>query len=449
MQANSSTEYIDLTEDKVNKPLHIVGHLGFVALFSLAFYFFKERYFADVSFYLCQIINTGHLDIEHGRYIGAVSQIWPLICLKLQLPIKVIMLSYTLGDVLYYYLLFNILLYGLKDEKSAIALIISLIVGVSYLFFCPVSEIVQGLALLFVFNSMLNQKKQANNTWFLVMCFILVTVVWSHPLSFIATTIILLRYILAAENKKEQRFWLLVIVVVTASIAKFILLDNYDSVKMGYNANPQNKIYMQLFHLNYLKAFVAFFYKEYWMLVVFTFITITYYIKEKNYLKAIVYFLSALAIPLLILATHWEPFYISNYTERMYWSAVPIIVLPFMLDASSWFKNKKKWLVIMLLSMMTTQLNVIYNLGTRYQARTIQLENIIASTNDKQGDKFIWDEKNIGKTYSEVGWALPEETMLLSSLQGKTKTIILKEDAVADNNYLKLNANNILYSNNL
>ena len=85
---------------------------------------FKERLYADAAYYAFFTVNKGWFHIEHGRTVLALSQVLPLIGYYLGFPLKVLLVLWSFGHELFFYLLFLIILYPLKDRAGAFALLL-------------------------------------------------------------------------------------------------------------------------------------------------------------------------------------------------------------------------------------------------------------------------------------------------------------------------------------
>jgi hypothetical protein len=137
--------------------LQVAGQLFFLCLTLLSIYFWKERQAFDAAHYLFEIIDRKFFYVAHQRPIGIVSQILPLIGVWLHLPLKAIAILYSLGDIIWYYLLFLLMAYKLETRRGIICLLLILSLTIRYSFFCPVTELLQGLALLPVWLSLLGR----------------------------------------------------------------------------------------------------------------------------------------------------------------------------------------------------------------------------------------------------------------------------------------------------
>lgn len=81
----------------------ILGFFSYSVLFIFAVIFFKERtVFMDASYIVFSIVKDGKLAIQNFRFGSAFTQLFPLITLKLGLPLEKIILSYSVGFVIYF-----------------------------------------------------------------------------------------------------------------------------------------------------------------------------------------------------------------------------------------------------------------------------------------------------------------------------------------------------------
>ncbi|HET6991795.1 MAG TPA: hypothetical protein VFJ43_10745, partial [Bacteroidia bacterium] len=70
----------------------ILTRLFFLIMAIFAVVFAQERFQADGAYYLFKVVNNGQFQIEHQRFILAVSQILPLIGVKLGLSLNAIII---------------------------------------------------------------------------------------------------------------------------------------------------------------------------------------------------------------------------------------------------------------------------------------------------------------------------------------------------------------------
>lgn len=81
-----------------NKHYFSLGLMAFLAISLLAGYFFRERVaLLDAAYQLFMLIYKGDFAIQSGRFGAVVTQVFPLISVKLGLSLKMVMLSYSLS----------------------------------------------------------------------------------------------------------------------------------------------------------------------------------------------------------------------------------------------------------------------------------------------------------------------------------------------------------------
>ena len=69
----------------------ILFHGYFVIMFIMAFQFYKERLYADSSYYIFNTIDSGFFVTPHQRIVLALSEIVPLLFFYLGASLKVIL----------------------------------------------------------------------------------------------------------------------------------------------------------------------------------------------------------------------------------------------------------------------------------------------------------------------------------------------------------------------
>ena len=60
----------------------------------------------DAGFQLFNLINEGHIQVYHYRFVTAVPQILPWLLLKLHAPLWMLGLSFSVSYILFYFFLF-------------------------------------------------------------------------------------------------------------------------------------------------------------------------------------------------------------------------------------------------------------------------------------------------------------------------------------------------------
>ena len=102
----------------IEKQTSLIGNIAFLVLAIMAIVFWRERtIMLDASFQSFDVINKGKLAIQVQRFGAAFVQMFPLLTSKLGLPLKAILISYSLSFIIFHYLMFLICNYILKIKE--------------------------------------------------------------------------------------------------------------------------------------------------------------------------------------------------------------------------------------------------------------------------------------------------------------------------------------------
>lgn len=138
------------------KPLLYLGYFLFGILGMLSIYYFKERTCYDGANYLFCAINNKWFCLFQDRWILVFSQILPLIGVYLNLSLKAIMILHSLGNILFFFALFLMVICWNQDVVSGLALALLQILAVSFSFFIwPMAEVHYSIGFIFLLHSII------------------------------------------------------------------------------------------------------------------------------------------------------------------------------------------------------------------------------------------------------------------------------------------------------
>jgi hypothetical protein len=398
----------------------IGGHLLFAILFFYSFVFWKERQAFDAAHYLLEIILRKSFFIAHFRPIGFVSQVLPVIGVWLNVPLKWLMVLYSVGDVLYYYLIFLVLIIYFKNERATIWFFVIYLSTLAYSFYCPVTELLQGLVLLPVLYCLLDKGGIASQIWIYVITLL---IIFSHPLLFIPLGAFLAFYFFRSQFGKKQLPLVLWFVVLLA--VKFLTLDIYDSQKAFYPV-----VYNDYGNLNnitdggYLLSFFKMLFLNYPVLF-FLFGWCCFLIISNKAIRALlIYVGSVLGFLMIIICTHHFE-HISNYSERMLLPMPCLIALPIVFFEIDYNKSQiQLFSFIILFGFFIFRLTHLYQAGQEFVLRNEQMKRIIDVSRLMNTQKVIADENLLEQLpFANTGWCYSIESMLLSAVDGPEKVV--------------------------
>jgi hypothetical protein len=434
----------------MSKKENIALHIAFICLLLLAFFLSEERLYADSGYYLLRALNHRCFWIEHDRVVLVFSQILPLIGSWLNASLQLLITLYSLGHVLFFYILFLITLYLIKNKYAAIALLLLQLTGITQSYFTPQFELYYGVGLLVVFYAILSKEKSTK--WEIGGLIILeMLIISSHPMNIILLLFVLVLDIINKDLKFNSVHVLLGILLVAGTIGKVLTFSPYEQEKINYLLNfNRHEHLLQLKNLSYFPGFLLYMLKYYWDIIVLFILSMIYYRKSKNTLKPLLIILFFVGYILLINITYFG-LESGRYMEQVYFPMVPVIIIPLVTDV---LKNAKKNLrLIIYVTIITIMLvrTLLITGFTHFPERTSMIKGIIAYSRESAGTKFIVDFdqlKQPGSAELSLDWSLPVESLLLSAQDGPdhTVSIISQQDIDYKNNIHNLTPEKFIFT---
>ncbi|MBI3511076.1 MAG: hypothetical protein HY064_10470 [Bacteroidetes bacterium] len=430
---------------------NLYTHLFFLAMMIFALIFAKERFQADGAYYLFKVVNSGHFQIEHQRYILIFSQWMPLLGAKMGLSLNAIFILNSLGNILFFYFIFCYCVYYLRDETAGVAVILFQCLGVLHLQFTPMYEIWYGTMLLVPIRSHLVKGKYFLTRDLIVIGALMITVLFSHPLLFIPLLFILMLDVIEKWIMNWKLFILVVITFGAWFIVKKLFLSDYEAGKISMLDTRWNKAYLDLLHPSYYWFLTKFFFTYYTIPVLVYITLIIMYLVRGTKRKAIFVSLFFFGHIGLVNFTHVCDPVLTPYFERMYMPLMPIVFFPFLYDIFTQFFLRNAigaWLIALVI---VWRIGRFVDVGLDYRTRAHATDRAIAQAQAKNGSKFELNPAD----YKEGGggcmqwaddWSFPMETMLRSAAIDKNKTVTIATwfDFEENGNRKKLNDKNYM-----
>jgi hypothetical protein len=413
------------------KGFRIIGHFYFGALIILAVLFYKERIiYCDAANFIFKIINSGTFNFEAHRYGIALTQILPIIAIKLNLSLRTILLLYSVSFILVYYLLFIICSYFLKNIGAGILITLILSLGIYHAFVHDVTETNMALVFIAVFYAWLNYSWNEKNIIQKIMkylgCFLFVILCYfTHPVSIFPILFIIGYYIVDKNEWKNYILYIVVIATVCLFIFKFLSIDlnSYEGSQIGGLTNFFNVIH-NFFHLYSLKYFILKLRGIYFFTIfLFAIVTINY-LYQRQILKLTFFLFATLSFFSILIIN----FYNGDSDMMMEKNFMPLTIfigIPFVNDFLM-KKHKLEYLKkILLIIILCFGLNLMFSSGLFYSNRIKYLNELLVSTKQKPNNKIIIDNSAIASDKIIISWGLSIETLLYSSLisPNESKTI--------------------------
>ncbi len=394
--------------------LSIVGFVFFAILFFLSIYFYLERtVFVDIAYHTFYIIKDQKFAIQNYRFGAAITQIFPLVATKLNLPLNNILLTYSACFIIVYAAVYTIIIYPLKNIQLGWVLIGYLTLMMSDTFFWIQSEYQQGCALcILFFATVLYKNDFSGYLFFIIQVVLLVTVSFMHPLLiFVFSFFIIYFYLNKNITLKSAVFWF--ILYMLAWLFKSIFLKtSYDSGKMGGLNNIIN--YFPKYHnATSIKYFFKACLADYFLFVVLFLANVFYFLKTKQLLKTLFFIVSVTG--------YWFIISISNadipndfYIQSMYLPLGIMIFTPLFFEIVPTIK--KELLLFFVIAYLSVRLFFIIDAGKWFTERLAWNKKFVAYAQTLGNNKFIIQEELVPDDKLGINWGASFETLILSSL---------------------------------
>ncbi len=398
---------------------------------------------ADSGYYLFKVINHEAFWVEHQRFILMLSQWLPLLGVKLGLSLKTVLVLYSLGHVLFFYLPFLLSRYGFQDRKAGLMLVLLQTLGITSGFFVPMFELYYGAGLLVLFSSVLHH---SGKPWSLVLMLALSPLIlWSHPMAMLLWLFVLVIHFLEQTRLPWRSYLLFGLLLVGYVVLKTSFASEYEQGKTGaFFSNLKNWDY----DWNYAAGLVKFLFGAYSGLLLLQLIALLLTLRLRKY--KMLAFLTLSFLGLLLLANlAFHGFDRSRYAEQIYFPLSFVAGYAFTQLAASEFALGKRFLSFGLtmtaVVVIAAQLWSIRQTGHAFFGnRLSEMEAVIQLAQTEEGSKFSVFE---GELKSDPNWSYPIETMFLSGLDSDLRmvTICTEEDLDFNENRDSLGPNDYLF----
>jgi len=398
-----------------------LGTAAYLALGVMAAVFYLERMaFLDMAFQTFHILRTGELQIQSGRFGAAGTQVFAWLAQAVGLPLKGVLLSYSLGHVLYYLLLFLIITFGFRQWKWGLVLLLLSVLMTTHTFYW-LSEMPQGLAFLVFIMAWLHRRESIYQLhwWeYPLLGAALVTAFYFHPMVLYAMVFCSIFFLL---RKNPPAGWpalhllALAIFLLTVFVKyKVLKLDWYDAMSME-RAKAFGELWPNWFDIKSNRDFLRWCLQDYYLIPAGIILNAGFYIWKKQGLKA---FLSALFPVGFVLMVN-VPFHNSDnqfYLENLYLPLAVFVAVPLIFDVLPGLTSERGLFVVLAL-LTIVQLFHIYRSHRPWTDRLRWEQDYLRQTAGLPHRKFLLTEQQVPMDKLILSWGTAYEFLMLSALE--------------------------------
>ncbi len=410
-----------------SNPLRYVGWFAFIALGVMAWAFFLERtVFLDAAFQSFTVITKNELAIQVGRFGSAVTQVFPLIAVRLGWSLEAALKAYSLSFVIYPFILFLILLGVFRNGRMGLVLALFYTLLASHTFYWIQSELLQGCALVIFYYGIVDALFYKDHpaldhplgagAIYLLMTGLTVVIIFFHPVTFIPFFYIWLFMAISKGREKRKAFYVLPVIGIAVMLFKrFGLPANaYDTATTGLADGVFGRL-VHFFSLQSSQNFYRFCVTDYYCFPLLLAALIVFYVRRRDYRKLVLVIGSILAYLVLVNCTfHWnvEQFYIESHYQVL----SVLMAVPLVLD----LLREPRWRRVLLVLIPLVVFIRVVNIGWLHNlyAKRIAIEReLIDHAKQFGGEKFMISRDDLPWGDLFMTWGLPYETLYLSALE--------------------------------
>lgn len=404
---------------------------------TLSVLFYKERIaFADTAAYVSHIIARNSFEIAmHSRFVGGLAQILLYLGIQLGLPLKALMILYSVNFALIPVACALISMRWFKESRTAWSILMFYTLMSFYMFYYPVSEYQIGLC-LFLFYIGLYHHYQAGGVKtfvFVLMSLLLIpSVIFCHPL---AAPVFISWIIFQLCNEPAQKRSIALVAI--AGVAAFIVKRSFFSIEYEEQKSNVADNFLK-FSFDELaqelgRSSIRFIVQDYFLLIILSVATIVVLIWQHKKMAAILFPLILVGWWMLVTVSFMNDRY-DHYYEHMY-QAIPLFVAlgfcSFVLPVlPAWPR------VFVLTAVMAISFAKIINGQGWLAERFAWMNRCFKMMDTLHCKKAIFTQEHIpGGRFCIASWSIPYEALLISSLDDpkQSKVILMKgnlEDAL-------------------
>lgn len=418
---------------QMNRKTEIVtGHLMFLVLFGLAAIFYLERtIFLDPCYAVFNILYYRDYVTEAERYTAVLPQTLALAAMHLQLPLKIVLMLYSLSFIILYYIIYLIITYLFRLERIALAIPLLLVTGVKYSFYWISTETHQALVytiLLFAFLKWSGRLeagwrslviRTAGGTGIIMLGF------YAHPIAFFTIIFTLVYVIIDERSWRKPDLFLLVAAAFILALVKFLTSSStgYEGIFFsGFGdfftrlENLSDSGSLQFFNLKLFNIYL--------FPLLLAVITLVWYIVKKQFFKLALY-LIALTLFLLIIFTTFNIPFRHFIQEKNIMGLNIFLLIPFLNEVAFGKKKDNRWMTVFLVLMFLAGTIHVIAGSTFHRDRLNYIRKLISVARELPEKKFILNENLVDQVALSVNWGLAPETLILSSIESPDSSVTI------------------------
>ncbi len=405
-----------------------LGYAGMAALLLLAAFFYRERaWFLDIAFQTFLMINEGTVQVMVNRFGSALVQLLPLAAIKLEAPVKVISLLYSVSFPLLFLLFYTVAVRLLRNDYLGWAIVFLYTLIVYDAFYWATSEQQQGLGAVLVFYAYWLRFPQQERPWMWVASvFSVVALAYYHPLIFISFYFLWAYFGLHLWAKIGGRaYWALAGLMAAVQGTKYWLSANwYDNAKYSSFSDNLVRYFPNYFDLPAHAKFLDNALTVWYGFPLFLLFMTGFYMYRRRWLKLGLVWGTCLGYLMLLHIGAPESSY-RFYVEVNYMALSIFVTVPFLFEVAPLMKTRAR--LGLLAGLLALRLLSIACHHQPFEDRWRWVAQQLQS--QPAGSRFYLEEERAPMDTLLMSWGVPYESLVITAAgEGPVKTLLVHPD---------------------
>lgn len=380
----------------------------------------------DGSYMIFEICNVKWFPVSQNRLIIWLLDFLPVLAVNLGLPLKAVILSWSINYYLFYLICLSVVILYLKDATAGWTIIALRCFTTGPVFFNMANEMLPGAVLIIVLMSLIRNRPDVK--W--AVLFLLFFIAFAHPLVLVsvfmlaAFAFMVYPGLLLAKFKENKR-WVYIFAALVLLRFTMAAFEPYESGKMALNADLFRAF---ISHLNsdYLIATIKFIGSVFTSAAVVGVLMVSYMLTAKMYKQlfwALVVIIGYSFVWLLYLNP--EGVYrlnrVDHVTIRYMFPIVFFIIVSFFLHFNQQQKYMRGFLPVLLAGLLTVRFINLYS-DSGFALHTVkQVEALIDIAHQKKEAKlFVRPSVSCDNVYRTNFYTA---SIIYSALEGRDSTV--------------------------
>ncbi len=417
-------------ETQFNRTLQFIGHSFCIVFFLACVYYFKERMLHfDTSFYAYNLLLNEDFYVPHNRTINYLAELLPLLAIQLNWSLQNVLIAYSVSYAFLLYAIYLIITYGFKNPAGGLFLALVMCLAIRYKFYAAISEIYFSFALGallvgWLTSSVFEESSTSKKIGISLLCTVFLFA--GHPMMVVPIAIFLAFDFTYYRRWKEISAWIIVLIVMSMYAYRFLAIPegSYESGKLSILEKTQevwNNLYeYQSYHI--IKGYVN---KQLHIAILVTTLCLIWLGAQRKWLPVLIITVGTLGMAFLNVLIYS---YLNDSIYPLIDGYIGIFGFIWAIPILYTLKATIRWRIIPVLFITTLLIFSIIRINSHakyYQQRGYFLTELIAKNATSNQRKLLLHMKNFSWKHLFYPWAVPCETLLLSTLEGKSSTVFI------------------------